>query len=158
VGRIVLAGLAFLALAIGLLAAIHLFEPVPEAVAADPAVEPLPEPLGYLTSGRPSLVYFYSGGCRHCVDKLPEAAALVRRMEARGATVVGVEYLGTRESVDRHRAEFSLPGTLLPDEQGMICHGMGAMELTLVVLDVRGETQYRGGGEDPAAVELALFP
>lgn len=163
-GRIILAGLAFLTMAIGLLAAVHLFNPVEAPFPVEETLESercsfaLPEPLGELTAGRISLVYFYSGCCGHCSAKLPEVAALARRCDARGVTVVGVEYGGSRESCGRNRREFDLPGTLIPDERGQICNPLGVRELAVLVLDEQGNFVYRGGPEDPAAVERALFP
>lgn len=158
-GRIVLTGLAFLALAIGLLAGFELFSPgQPLPPIEEPSFQDLdlPEPLRILTCGRPSLVYFYSGVCDHCRSGLPKVAALARRCDARGVTVVGVEYGGSRDSCGRHRKEFDLPGTLLPDERGEVCGPLGVHELAVMVLDKEGTPLYRGGADDPGAVERAL--
>ncbi len=123
----------------------------------------LPDSSGYerslsgLTRGKRSLLIVYSGACAHCGSRLPGATMFSRSLAREGVPVVGIEYMGTPESVRATSTRFELGFPVLADGNGRVCGLLGVGEFTLLVLDEERRVLYRGGLEDPGRI-LSLFP
>jgi peroxiredoxin len=102
-----------------------------------------------LTRGKPSLLAVYSGACAHCGSRLPGLAMFGRELARAGIPVIGIEYMGTPESVRATSSRFELGFPLLADGNGRVCGLLGVGEFTLLVLDGDRRILYRGGLEDP---------
>lgn len=109
-----------------------------------------------LTRGSPSLVYFYSGCCGHCSNQLPSLSKLASKGQTQGVTAVGIQYLGNTQSCANRIKEHDLVGAVLADTKGEICNKFGVGDFTVFILDTQGFIRYRGGIDDPQAVEKML--
>ncbi len=110
-----------------------------------------------LTRGKPSLLAVYSGACAHCGTRLTGLSLFARELARAGIPVVGVEYMGTPESVRATLVRFGLDFPVLADGNGRVCGMLGIGEFTLLALDGERRVLFRGGLEDPGRIR-SLFP
>lgn len=115
--------------------------------------------LSGLMRGEKTLLFVYSGGCAHCLSRLPGLAEFGRALAGLGVRVIGVEYMGTPGSVLSNAARLGLDGPVLADGNGRVCGLLGVGEFTVFVLDGQRRILHRSGMEDRERIaSLSLSP
>ncbi len=98
-----------------------------------------------LRNNKFTLVYFFAGGCGHCLQMLPKLQEnkLLYRAKELGYEVIGISFYG-RPQQDKVIAEkFGLPSPILADPQGAVCRSFGVGEFTIALINADNILYYR---------------
>lgn len=98
-----------------------------------------------LRNNKYTLVYFFAGGCGHCLQMLPKLQEnkLLYRAKELGYEVIGISFYG-RPQQDKAIAEkFGLPSPILADPQGAVCRSFGVGEFTIALINADNILYYR---------------
>ncbi|MFY9223174.1 MAG: TlpA disulfide reductase family protein [Blastocatellia bacterium] len=98
-----------------------------------------------LRNNKFTLVYFFAGGCGHCLQMLPKLQEnkLLYRAKESGYEVIGISFYG-RPQQDKVIAEkFGLPSPILADPQGAVCRSFGVGEFTIALINADNILYYR---------------
>ncbi len=101
--------------------------------------------FGEFRGTKPVLIYFYAGGCGHCMQMLPKLQQneLLYRAKSLGFQIMGVEFYGTPENSKRISETYGLPSPILADRQGKICGQLGVGEFTIFIVGADSVLYFR---------------
>lgn len=110
--------------------------PAPELVLSD--LEGRPVDLGQRGRGKAALLYFWTRGCRPCIDDLPALHRLRQDLQARGLEVIAVA-VGGREEALAASGRLGISLSVVVDAHGTAMHRFRISGLpTTVLLDGAG--------------------
>lgn len=94
---------------------------------------------------KPALIYFFAGGCGHCLQMLPkmQQTEILYRAKSLGYAVMAVEYYGSPTHGKQMQQEYSLPSPILADQQAQVCGKFGVGEFTIFLVGADNILYFR---------------